>query len=114
MAAGWLPNLTLKNCGLAMQTVMLHDVLLKRKEPLDEFFKGLSSLGILDLVKAYPDLMKPYFVHDEKKQLKSDDIISNLDVLETNKSRVSYFLVQAINDLETGLYHNFISSYIHI
>ena len=115
MAAGWLPNLTLKNCGLAMQTVMLHDVLLKRKEPLDEFCKGLSSLGILDLVKAYPDLMKPYFVHDEKKQLKSDDIISNLDVLETDKSRVSYnFLVQAINDLETGLYHNFISSYIHI
>ena len=78
MAAGWLPNLTLKNCGLAMQTVMLHDVLLKRKEPLDEFCKGLSSLGILDLVKAYPDLMKPYFLRDEKKQLKSDYIISNL------------------------------------
>lgn len=84
---------------------MLHDVLLKRKEPLDEFCKGLSSLSILDLVKAYPDLMKLYFVHDEKKQLKSDDI---------GKSRVSYkFLVQAINDLETGLYHNFISSYTY-
>ena len=95
---------------------MLHDVLLKRKEPLDEFCKGLSSLSILDLVKAYPDLMKLYFVHDEKKQLKSDDIISNLDVLDIGKSRVSYkFLVQAINDLETGLYHNvnFISSYTY-
>lgn len=95
---------------------MLHDVLLKRKEPLDEFCKWLSSLSILDLVKAYPDLMKLYFVHDEKKQLKSDDIISNLDVLDIGKSRVSYkFLVQAINDLETGLYRNvnFISSYTY-
>lgn len=86
---------------------MLHDVLLKRKEPLDEFCKGLSSLSILDLVK-------PYFVRDEKKQLKSDDIISNLDVLDIGKSGVSFnFLAQAINDLETGLYHNFISSYTY-
>ncbi|KAK2556232.1 G2/M phase-specific E3 ubiquitin-protein ligase [Acropora cervicornis] len=50
--AGWLNNLTLTNRNLAMQTFMVHLVLQKRKEPLDQLCKGLKTLGVLDLVRA--------------------------------------------------------------
>lgn len=46
--AGWLNNLTLGNKNLAMQTFMVHFVLQKRKELLDQLCKGLNTLGVLD------------------------------------------------------------------
>ena len=56
--AGWLNNLTIGNRNLAMQTFMVHFVLQKRKEPLDQLCKGLKTLGVLDLIRAQPDLMQ--------------------------------------------------------
>lgn len=57
ITAGWLRPLTLLNSNHAMQTLIVHDVLVKRKEPLDHFRKGLETLRILDLIKSQPDLM---------------------------------------------------------
>ena len=82
LAAGLLHQLSLKNCGLAMQTIMIHDVLLKRKEPPDQLCEGLKTLGILHLIRAHPDLMKSYFVHNDDTCLTSDDIINNLEIPE--------------------------------
>jgi len=104
LAAGWLHQLSLKNCGLAMQTIMIHDVLLKRKEPLDQLCEGLKTLGILDLIRAHPDLMKSYFVHNGDTCLTSDDIINNLEIPESDQSGNTYnFLIQSIKELERGL-----------
>lgn len=56
--AGWLNNLTLTNRNLAMQTFMVHFVLQKQKEPLDQLCKGLKTLGVLDHVRAHPGLTR--------------------------------------------------------
>lgn len=62
IAAGWLQLLTIKNRDHAMQAVIVHDVLTKRKEPLDQFCKRLKTLGIHNLIKSQPDLMQAYFL----------------------------------------------------
>ena len=83
--------------------MMLHDVLLKRKEPLGQLCKGLSTLGILDLIRSHPERMKPYFVLNADRRLTSDDIINNLEIPDGQRLGDSYnFLIQAIKDLEKG------------
>lgn len=72
--AGWLKDLTLGNRNLAMQTIMVHFVLHKRKEPFFQLCKGLKTLGVLELVKAFPDLMRRYFVM-AKKKIDSNEMI---------------------------------------
>lgn len=44
-----LKPLTILNRNHAMQTLIVHDVQKKRQEPLDQFRKGLETLGILGL-----------------------------------------------------------------
>ena len=63
VTAGWLQPLTLANRHRAMQTIIVHDVLTKRKEPLDQFVKGLETLGVHQLIKSSPGLMKEHFVN---------------------------------------------------
>ena len=83
---------------------MIHDVLLKRKEPLDQLCEGLKTLGILDLIRAHPDLMRSYFVHNDDTCLTSDDIINTLEIPESLRSGNTYnFLIQSIKELERGL-----------
>lgn len=83
---------------------MIHDVLLKKKEPLDQLCQGLKTLGILDLTRAHPDLMKSYFVHNDDTFLRSDDIFNNLEIPESHQSGKTYnFLIQSIKELERGL-----------
>ena len=62
VTAGWLQPLTLANRHRAMQTIIVHDVLTKRKEPLDQFVKGLETLGVHQLIKSSPGLMKEHLV----------------------------------------------------
>ena len=83
---------------------MIHDVLLKRKEPLDQLCQGLKTLGILDLIRAHPDLMKSYFAHSDDTCLTSDDILNNLEIPESHQSGNIYnFLIKSIKELERGL-----------
>ena len=65
VTAEWLQPLTLANRHRAMQTIIVHDVLTKRKEPLDQFVKGLETLGlgVHQLIKSSPGLMKEHFVN---------------------------------------------------
>ena len=114
--AGWLDGISIKNRDLAIQTLMVHFILQKRKVPLDQLCKGLNTLGILKLVKSHPEQMQKYFIKQDMP-LKSEDVIGLLtidrDELPLNdKSSVAHnFLLQGIKKLEQGVllyFHNII------
>ena len=85
-----------------MQTLIVHDVLVKRKEPLDQFRKGQETLGILDLIKSQPDLMVSYFQNTLWVALTSQQVIECLHFQVEDNDKVVTFLVRAIQDLENG------------
>lgn len=78
ITAGWLQDLTLENKELAIQTLMVHFILERGKEPLSQFCKGLNTLGILELVRSHPKLMRRYFVQIGEPPFQSEDIIGLL------------------------------------
>lgn len=45
-----------------LQSLLLHDILVKRKSILDQFRKGLSTLGILAEMEHNPGLFEESFV----------------------------------------------------
>ena len=47
-----------------VQTVTLHHVLLRSLAEVDQFAKGLQELGVLDAIRKYPEVMKPFFTKD--------------------------------------------------
>lgn len=42
VAAGWMNQLTVENKDVALWQIVVHESLLKRKTPLDQFIDGLS------------------------------------------------------------------------
>ena len=106
--AGWLAPLTMRNKDIAMQTFMLHYVLRKRKEALDQLCRGLDTLGVLSVVRDNPSLMEPYFV-TQSTIIRSDDIIGNFAFYQGHAptdekaSRAYCYLKQAIKKLEGTL-----------
>lgn len=92
-----------------MQTLIVHDVQKKRQEPLDQFRKGLETLGILGLIKSHPDLMGAYFLNTWQAALTSQEVLECLEFQEEdNDKEANYFLVKAIQNLENGLCRNVI------
>ena len=57
-----MKSVTLANRGIALQNLIIHEVLVKRKEALDQFCKGLQTLGILSAIQTCPEAMKAYFI----------------------------------------------------
>ena len=113
ITAGWLQPLTMNNRDLAMQAIIVHDVLTKRKEPLDQFCKGLKTLGIYDLTKSQPELMQAYFLSSAQVPFTSQDLINCLDIDEEDKDKKArQFLVQAIRNLEKGWFILYQSLYV--
>ncbi len=45
-----------------LQQLMQEEVLVKRDKNLQAFRRGLTTLGVLDLITAYPSLMRPFFI----------------------------------------------------
>lgn len=64
-----LPLVTTVHKIVMIQTVALHRVLLRRVAELDQFAKGLQALGVLDAIKRYPALMRPFFTRDGVQHL---------------------------------------------
>ena len=60
LRSGWVKSVTLANRGIALQKLIIHEVLVKRKEALDQFCKGLQTLGILSAIQTCPEAMKVY------------------------------------------------------
>ncbi len=52
-----------------IQTLALHDVLLRCKAELDQFAEGLQSCGVLDAIRQNPDLARNYFCIGRRKKL---------------------------------------------
>lgn len=49
-----------------LQSLMVHDILVKRKSILDQFRKGLSTLGLLMEMEKNPQLFEECFIHKGK------------------------------------------------
>ena len=62
-ASGWVKALTIENKGHAVQNLLVHEVLIKRKVPLDQLRQGLRTLGVLSLMEKHSSMMKGFFVN---------------------------------------------------
>jgi len=49
-----------------MQSLMLHNILVRKKSILDQFRGGLSILGLLDEIESCPQLFEDCFVHKDE------------------------------------------------
>ncbi|XP_078370231.1 uncharacterized protein LOC144653970 [Oculina patagonica] len=79
----WVP-LTSLNIGAAVQDLMIAEVLSTRIQPLQSLFKGMNRLGLGDLLRENPDLVKKVFP-SAKDVLIDVDLMTKkikLDVLE--------------------------------
>ena len=104
ITAGWLQPLTLANKHRAMQTLIVFDVLEKRKAPMDQFIKGLKTLGVHSMITSYPELMRAHFVNSTGP-LSSADLIDNLSFTDTAENQMAKnFLIQSIKELENGMF----------
>lgn len=52
--------------ALICSTLKCHFMLKGVLAEMNEFSEGLKSLGVLDLIKQYPDLMRVFFVDEER------------------------------------------------
>lgn len=94
---------TMNKRDLAMQALIVHDVLTERKEPLDQFCKGLKTLGIYDLIKSQPNLMQAYFLSSAQVPFTSQDLINCLHIDEEDRDKkAKQFLDQATLYKEFG------------
>ena len=113
ITAGWLQPLTMANKHYAMQTLIVFDVLEKRKPPMDQFIKGQETLAVHTLITLYPELMRPHFVNSTGP-LKSGDLIENLSFTDNTQNQMAKdFLIQSIKELENGVFNFFLVLWKH-
>ena len=90
---------------------MIHDILVKRRSVLDQFRKGLSTLGFLAEMEHNPSLFEEFFVH--QGVLSNDFVISCLHFqesrdLETIGDRVYQMLQTFLRNLSLDGWKNFL------
>ncbi|XP_067046925.1 uncharacterized protein [Acropora muricata] len=107
VAAGWINQLTVENKDVALWQIVVHESLLKRKAPLDQFIDGLKVLKLHQLLQMHPEQMRPYFTHAEST-LNKEAIMSLFDNLDSEHhddatERCLGFFIQAIADLEKDM-----------
>jgi hypothetical protein len=104
--AGWLKALTLANRNMALQNLIVYEVLIRRKEAMDQFCKGLKTLGVHSAVQICSELMKAYFIAQPSQltAFKLIELFANINTFqECEKSeRARVFLVECIHSLEQG------------
>lgn len=69
-----------------LQSLMLHDILVKRKSILDQFRKGLSTLDVLAEIEHNPSLFEEFFVH--QGGLSNDFVLNCLHFQDSCKQNV--------------------------
>ncbi|XP_067024756.1 G2/M phase-specific E3 ubiquitin-protein ligase-like [Acropora muricata] len=104
--AGETRILTPANKLDVLQSLMVFDILVKRKSFLDQFRKGLSTLGLLREMEMNPQLFEECFIHKGKvKQesvancLRFDEDVDSERVLQLLQSFVRNASVQDLEDL---------------
>ena len=68
-----IPCITMDDKITLIQTMTLHHVLLRSKAEMDQFCEGLQALGVLNAVREYPDLMRPFFTNSAVQNLTAGD-----------------------------------------
>ena len=94
-----------------LQSLIIYDILVKRKSILDQFRKGLSTLGFLAEMEHNPSLFEEFFVH--QGVLSNDFVISYLHFqesrdLETSGDRVYQMLQTFLRNLSLDGWKNFL------
>ena len=94
-----------------LQSLIIYDILVKRKSILDQFRKGLSTLGFLAEMEHNPSLFEEFFVH--QGVLSNDFVISCLHFqesrdLETSGDRVYQMLQTFLRNLSLDDLKNFL------
>ena len=97
----------MENRTIAVQALVCHHVILKRKVPLDHFREGLESLGVLELIMRKPDLMKTYFVTSCNVTITTLQLIANMTGIHSEfdnaeEERARKFFMEALHCLEKG------------
>ena len=64
-----LPFVKITDKDILLRSVLLHMVLFNVKAEIDQFCRGLKSLGVLDAMQANPHLFASYFCLDGIEQL---------------------------------------------
>ncbi|CAB4005082.1 G2 M phase-specific E3 ubiquitin- ligase-like [Paramuricea clavata] len=84
LRSGWVDSVTLSNRDIALQNLIVHEVLVKRKEALDQFCKGLKALGVHSAIRTCPEEMKVYFIA-QQRQLSATTVLelfANIDAVQ--------------------------------
>ena len=58
---------TLGDCNCLCNIAKCHCTTVKTKAEPDQFAEGLKTLGVLDHMLQYPDLVREFFVHDPRQ-----------------------------------------------
>lgn len=107
LRAGFLKQLTLENRDMALQNLIVYEVLVKRKEACDQFCRGLQSLGVHSAVQSCSEAMSIYFVAQPSHLSAANilELFSNIEVThECDRcERARNFLVTCINCLGQGI-----------
>lgn len=70
-----------------VQSLLVHEVILKHKTALDQMRKGLSILGLLEEIEKSPEKFQSYFVHEDD-DVDADFIVSLLRLPDASSPSV--------------------------
>lgn len=73
--------ITYNNRSALSQDLMLHDTISRKAGVFLQLSSGLSTNGVLDMLKLFPDLFTKYFIHEEV--VTAEMLLSNIE-LPTN------------------------------
>lgn len=92
---------------MGVQTLIVHEVILKRKIPLDELCAGLEKAGVLEVMQKHPKEMKPFFVSETSSTLDVNKLVAQFSNIHTpqedeNEERARGYLLQSVQKLFAG------------
>ena len=69
-SAGWRKTSNFSQKEIVIQSLTYDAAVSKRQSCIDQFRDGLAGTGnCLDLLRKYPDMLKPFFVMDPNEKL---------------------------------------------
>ena len=69
---GHTKAITVENKAALLQHLILEEVIVRWEDNLKAFILGLELLGLRSVIKIYPTLMKPLFMHQDQASLTAD------------------------------------------
>ena len=107
LCISWFVVRITKNKEKAVQQILLHQVLLKRKYEVDDIIKGLKTLSLTEFLKRHPCVSPLLFSTESDVAVPTSVVLDKLTVdvdepqpLEPNKLRAYGFLQDYIKDCE--------------